>query len=157
MPQSFSCKQTAHYHKHIDTQKHILNTLICKNLTDDLIVKCKHCGDVYTKEQYKQHLDRNSLLWTIKTNKNIYKYSVCNHFIYEEKRFNSIKIMKEYIEHSTRYEKEKNKKKKLREQIHKILDNDALKEELLNERRLKNREKLKVEMDLKQAKKKEKD
>ena len=151
--QSFSCKTSDHYHRHIDTKKHIINSIISKDLEADLVVECKYCSEVYTKEQYKEHSERNALLWAMKTNKNIYKYSVCNHFVYDDKRFNSIKIMKEYVEESSRYKKEQIKKNKVRAQIHKMMDNEELKDALLNERRLKNREKLKAEMDLKQAKK----
>jgi hypothetical protein len=61
--------------------------------------------------------------------------------------------MKEYVEESSRYKKEQIKKNKIRVQLHKIMDDEELKESLLNERRLRNREKLKAEMDLKQAKK----
>jgi hypothetical protein len=156
-PQSFSCNTRAHYHQHIDTTKHILNTIIYKNLEDNLIVECKHCKVVYTKEQYKQHSQRNSILWALKTNENIYRFSVCNHFVYNDKRFNSIKIMKEFVEQSTRYKKEQTKKNKLREQLIRLLNDKELAENLQNERRMKNKEKLKVEMDVKNAKKKEKE
>ena len=156
-PQPFECSTRAHYHQHIDTKKHILNTIIYKNLEDDLIVKCKHCEVVYTKEQYKEHSQRNSILWALKTNENIYRFSVCNHFVYDDKRFNSIKIMKEFVEQSTRYKKEQTKKNKLREQLIRLLNDKELAENLQNERRMKNKEKLKVEMDVKNAKKEAKD
>ena len=54
-------------------------------------------------------------------------------------------------------ELEKKRKEKLREQLHKLLDDDEMKEQLLTERRLKNREKIKAEFDLKQAKKAKKE
>jgi len=90
----------------------------------------------------------------MKTNDNIYKYCGCNNFVDDNgKRFANKKIKKEYVEGLSRYQKELKKKERLRQQLHKILDNDEMKEQLLTERRLKNREKIKAEFDLKEAKK----
>lgn len=154
IPKPFSCYSKAHWMQHINTKKHILNEAYINTLEADLVVECKHCSQIFTKEQYKIHSNNNSLLWTMKTNDNIYRYSSCNHFIDDNgKRFANIKIMKEYVEGLSRYQKELKKKERLRQQLHKILDNDEMKEQLLTERRLKNREKIKAEFDLKEAKK----
>ena len=158
IPNPFSCYSKAHWEQHINTKKHILNEACINTLEADLVVECKHCSQLFTKEQYKQHSNNNALLWTMKTNNNIYKHSNCNNFVNEDgKRFANIRLMKLYMEGLNRYKKEKKRKEKLREQLHKLLDDDEMKEQLLTERRLKNREKLKAEFDLKQAKKAKKE
>ena len=158
IPKPFSCYSKAHWEQHINTKKHILNEACINTLEADLVVECKHCSQLFTKEQYKQHSNNNALLWTMKTNNNIYKHSNCNNFVNEDgKRFANIRRMKLYMEGLNRYKKEKKRKEKLREQLHKLLDDDEMKEQLLTERRLKNREKLKAEFDLKQAKKAKKE
>tara|TARA_R110002126_G_scaffold5039_1_gene26476 strand:+ start:443 stop:1279 length:837 start_codon:yes stop_codon:yes gene_type:complete len=156
-PISFECGTKAHWKQHIDTKKHILNTIICKNLEADSVVECKHCGINYTKEQYKQHTLRNSVLWTMKTPKNIYCDSKCNDFNYEGKRFNNIKIMKEYIEQSNRYKKTQTKKLKLRNELIKLLDDEDAKAELYEIRRQQQKDKEKVEYDKKKESKRVKE
>ena len=158
IPKPFSCYSKAHWNQHINTKKHILNCSYVNSLEDDLVIKCKHCNTTFTKEQYKKHSDNNSLLWAMKTKDNIYKHCACNNFVDEDgKRFANIKIMKEYVEGLSRYKKELKKKERLRQQLHKLLDDDETREQLLTERRLKNREKIKAEFDLRQANKAKKE
>lgn len=158
IPKPFSCYNKSHWMQHINTKKHILNEAYINTLETDLVVECKHCSKIFTKEQYKIHSTNNSLLWTMKTNRNIYSYCGCNNFVNEDgKRFANIRLMKLYMEGLNRYKKEKKRKEKLREQLHKLLDDDEMKEQLLTERRLKNREKIKAEFDLKEAKKAKKE
>ena len=147
--QSFSCDTTAHYRQHIDTKKHILNTLICKNLTDDLIVKCKHCSINYTKEQYKQHSQRNSVLWVMKDK---FKESSCNHFTYDGKRFADLATLRDFTEHSTKYKRQRYERNKIFEAAAEIIENKTKWEKELHEARLRNAEKQRAKFAAKKAK-----
>ena len=147
--QSFFCDTMAHYHQHMNTKKHILNTAISKNLTDDLVIKCKHCSVIYTKEQYKQHEQRNSLFWSMR-----YKYtqSSCNNFTYEGKRFINIRTLNDYMDNSTKYKKQQYKKNKIFEAAAEILENKDKWEKELHAARLRNAEKQRATFAIKKAK-----
>ena len=148
-PQPYSCNTSSHYHKHIDTKKHILNTLICKNLTDDLIVKCKHCSINYTKEQYKQHKSRNSVLWVMKDK---FKESSCNHFTYDGKRFANLSTLKDFTEHSTKYKRQRYERNKIFEAAAEIIENKEKWAKELHEARLRNADKQRAKFAVKKAK-----
>tara|TARA_R110002126_G_scaffold287874_1_gene440940 strand:- start:304 stop:1167 length:864 start_codon:yes stop_codon:yes gene_type:complete len=147
--QSFCCDTTAHWRQHIDTKKHILNTIICKNLEEDLIVECKHCKVVYTKEQYKQHSQRNSVLWAMKDK---YKESSCNHFTCDGKRFADLPTLRDYMEHSTKYKRQKYERNKIFEAAAEIIENKTKWEKELHEARQRNAEKQRAKFAAKKAK-----
>lgn len=92
----FSCDTSAQWKQHIARPKHCINVERNQNLEDDLIVECKHCGGVYTKEQYKQHKEHNQLLWV--SNNPIYNDCSCNNFIYNNKRFEDLNVLRAYAE-----------------------------------------------------------
>tara|TARA_R110000851_G_scaffold331732_1_gene506374 strand:- start:13 stop:870 length:858 start_codon:yes stop_codon:yes gene_type:complete len=145
----FECYGSAKYIAHINTKKHILNTVISKNLTDDLVVKCKHCSVIYTKEQYKLHQQRNSLFWSMR-----YKYtqSSCNNFTYEGKRFINIPTLNDYMEHSTKYKRQRYEKNKIFEAAAQIIENKDKWEKELHAARLRNAEKQRATFAVKKAK-----
>jgi len=58
----FICGTSAQWKQHIQRPKHCLNIVRNKNLVDDLVVECKHCNGIYTKEQYQIHKNRNIML-----------------------------------------------------------------------------------------------
>ena len=92
------CLTLAHWKQHIKTKKHSLNKAISQNLTEECRVDCKHCGESFSKKQYDIHEERNKLLWLMKTDVNNFKDCSCNNFIYNEKRFSDIKVLKSYTE-----------------------------------------------------------
>ena len=147
--QSFSCETNSHHRQHVNTKKHILNTLICKNLADELIVKCKHCNVVYTKEQYKEHSSRNSVLWAMK---NKYPESSCNHFTYDGKRFGDLPTLNDFMEHSTKYKRQRYERNKIFEAAAEILENKEKWANELHEARLRNAEKARAKFAAKKAK-----
>jgi len=96
----FKCGTKAQWLQHIARPKHCLNVARNKNLEDDLVVECKHCSGLFTKKQYEKHKNRNIVLWWSKDD--IYKDCSCNNFIYNDKRFESLELLKVYAE--CRYE-----------------------------------------------------
>jgi hypothetical protein len=92
----FSCGTLAEWKQHLKRPKHNTNVARNENLKDDLVVECKHCCGVYTKEQYKDHKQHNILLWI--SNNPIYNDSSCNNFIYNDKRFEDLNVLKAYAE-----------------------------------------------------------
>lgn len=147
--QSFSCETNSHHRQHVNTKKHVLNTLICKNLADELIVKCKHCNVVYTKEQYKEHSSRNSVFWAMK---NKYPESSCNHFTYDGKRFGDLPTLNDFMEHSTKYKRQRYERNKIFEAAAEILENKEKWANELHEARLRNAEKARAKFAAKKAK-----
>ena len=96
----FICGTSAQWKQHIQRPKHCLNIVRNKNLVDDLVVECKHCNGIYTKEQYQIHKNRNIMLSWSKDP--IYKDCSCNNFIFNGKRFENLALLKEFAEN--RYE-----------------------------------------------------
>ena len=96
----FVCETLAHWKQHIKRPKHCLSVVRNKNLEDDLVVECKHCNGIYTKEQYQIHKNRNIMLSWSKDP--IYKDCSCNNFIFNGKRFENLALLKEFAEN--RYE-----------------------------------------------------
>ena len=96
----FACGTLAEWKQHIKRPKHCLNIARNKNLEDNLVVECKLCKGIFTKEQYEKHKNRNIMLqWSSDP---IYKECSCNNFVYNGKRFENLELLKVYAEN--RYE-----------------------------------------------------
>ena len=93
---AFECQTKHNYIRHMTTKKHLYNVIHSSNLDDDHVVECKHCTTIFTNIQYKQHKERNQLLWCMKATNPIYKDCSCNNFIFGKKRFTTINELKEY-------------------------------------------------------------
>ena len=94
----FQSTTLAHFKQHLKTKKHSLNKAISDNLTDECRVDCMKCNQSFSKKQYEAHLERNKLLWLLKSDVNEYKDCSCNNFIYNGKRFSDVKVLKSYTE-----------------------------------------------------------
>lgn len=92
----FSCGTKHEWLQHISRPKHCMNVARNENLEDDLVVECKHCNGIFTKNQYEIHKNRNIVLWWSKDP--IYKECSCNNFIYNGKRFETMELLKVYAE-----------------------------------------------------------
>ena len=90
----FICDTLAQWKQHITRPKHCMNIARNNNLVDDLVVECKHCNGKFTHEQYKQHKSHNVLLWV--SNNPIYKDCSCNNFVYNNKRFEDLNVLRAY-------------------------------------------------------------
>ena len=90
----FVCDTLAQWKQHITRPKHCMNIARNNNLVDDLVVECKHCNGKFTHEQYKEHKSYNVLLW-VSTNP-IYKDCSCNNFVYNNKRFDDLNVLRAY-------------------------------------------------------------
>ena len=90
----------AQWKQHITRPKHNMNIARNENLVDDLVIECNHCNGRFTIEQYKHHKAHNVLLWV--SNNPIYKDCSCNNFVYNNKRFEDLNVLRAYAE--SRYE-----------------------------------------------------
>tara|TARA_R110000851_G_scaffold160708_3_gene304011 strand:- start:143 stop:1009 length:867 start_codon:yes stop_codon:yes gene_type:complete len=151
----FVCETLAHWKQHIKRPKHCLSVVRNKNLEDDLVVECKHCNGIYTKDQYRRHKERNNLLWVSKSFA-IYKDCSCNNFCYGKKRFESIQEVREYANAKDKYTYGKDNKtnytKKVYDKALEILNDRQEHENKLNEIRRQNEADLRKELDEKRAK-----
>jgi len=152
----FVCETLAHWKQHTKRPKHCLNVARNNNLEDDLVVECKHCGGIFTKDQYKHHKERNQLLWVSKGMFNYYKDCSCNNFCYGKKRFESLQEVREYAMIREKYTYGKDKKinytKKTYDKALEILEDKEKHENKLNEIRKQNENKMRKELAEKQAK-----
>jgi hypothetical protein len=151
----FICETLAHWKQHIKRPKHCLNIARNNNLVDDLVLECKHCNGIYTKEQYKQHKERNKLFWGSKSFP-IYKDCSCNNFCYGKKRFETLQELREYANNKDKYsygkDKQINYTKKNYEKAVEILQDKETHENKLNEIRRQNEVVLRKELAEKRAK-----
>ena len=151
----FTCETLAHWKQHIKRPKHCLNVARNKNLEDDLVIECKHCNGIFTKEQYKHHKERNKLLWVSKSF-TIYKDCSCNNFCYGKKRFETLQEVREYADIKEKFSYGKNNNinytKKNYEKAVEILQDKETHENKLNEIRIHNQNKMRKELAEKQAK-----
>jgi len=152
----FVCETLAHWKQHIKRIKHCMNVERNKNLEDDLVVECKHCNGIFTQAQYKQHKEKNQLLWGSKGLYSYYKDCSCNNFCYGKKRFESLQELREYAMIKEKYSYGKDKKinytKKEYERALQILQNRQEHEDKLKEIRLQNEAKLRKELEDKKEK-----
>jgi len=135
----FVCDTLAQWKQHITRPKHCMNIARNNNLEDDLVIKCKHCDGVYTNEQYKDHKSHNILLWI--SNNSIYKESSCNNFVYNNKRFEDLNVLRAYAE--SRYDtgRKKYEYKPKPKKITSFADRSATMKHLLDEKKTKEQEK----------------
>lgn len=97
----FICSTLAHWKQHIKRPKHCVAVERNNNLEDDLVKQCKHCDGVFTLEQYQRHKNHNTIYWISKNNP-LYNECICNNFIYNGKRFETLMELRTYAEN--RYE-----------------------------------------------------
>ena len=135
----FVCDTLAQWKQHITRPKHNINVARNNNLEDDLVIKCKHCDGVYTNEQYKDHKSHNVLLWI--SNNSIYKESSCNNFVYNNKRFEDLNVLRAYAE--SRYDtgRKKYEYKPKPKKITSFADRSVTMKHLLDEKKTKEQEK----------------
>ena len=154
----FYCETLAHWKQHSMRVKHVLNVERNKNLEDDLVVECKHCDGVYTKEQYKKHKDINQLLGAYK-GFSYTKDSSCNNFCYEKKRFETLQELREYAMVKEKYsygkDKQINYTKKEYDKALEILNDRQEHENKLQQIRQQNENKMRKELEEKKAKEQE--
>ncbi len=151
----FYCETLAHWKQHISRVKHILNVERNKNLEDDLIVECKHCDGIFTKDQYKKHKNINQLLWASK-GFSYTKDCSCNNFCYGKKRFETLIELRKYVDIKEKYSYGKDKKinytKKEYDKALEILNDRQEHENKLREIRKQNENKMRKELEEKKAK-----
>tara|TARA_B110000037_G_C17100618_1_gene497808 strand:+ start:487 stop:1329 length:843 start_codon:yes stop_codon:yes gene_type:complete len=154
----FYCETLAHWKQHISRVKHCINIERNKNLEDDLVVECKHCDGVYTKEQYKKHKDINQLLWASK-GFSYTKDCSCNNFCYGKKRFETLQELREYVNIKEKYSYGKDKKinytKKEYDKALEILNDRQEHENKLQQIRQQNENKMRKELEEKKVKEQE--
>ena len=160
----FSCVKKEHWLKHIKTDKHIKNIAFHNNLRDDIINECIYCDVRLDDRSYAIHKKRNELMWIGKNaGMDWAKDCSCNNFIYNGKRFNNVKMLREYydIKHKYSYGKDNNiNYKKLHyDKANEILNNKAEHIKRLEESRKKieERERKKYEKKVEQREKREKE
>ena len=100
----FSCVKKEHWEKHIKTDKHIKNIAFHNNLRDDIINECIYCDVRLDDRSYSIHKKRNELMWIGKNaGMDWAKDCSCNNFIYNGKRFNDVKILRNYYDTKHKY------------------------------------------------------
>jgi len=104
----FICGTLAHWKQHIKRPKHFLSIERNNNLEDDLVKQCNECNGIFTLEQYQRHKNHNAMLTLLKKSNPLYNECICNNFIYNGKRFETLMELKTYSEN--RYENGRKKK-----------------------------------------------
>tara|TARA_R110000803_G_scaffold93103_1_gene160593 strand:- start:719 stop:1549 length:831 start_codon:yes stop_codon:yes gene_type:complete len=156
---AFECKTKHNYIRHINNKKHIINTLKNNHLEDEEVTTCKHCTNLYAKDQYKLHQERNNLSWGYKGRGDMYSEISCNNFIYSNKRFNNVRDLKDYIESQrrSRYWKTQEKKQKILEKGVKFFDSEAEFLKKIDEKRAEQKRKIEEKRMEKKKKQEEKE